>query len=95
VYLTDDHLADDAKFKLFPPHAVHATAGAEIIPQLAPRPDELRIPKRRYSGFFGTDLDITLRERGVDTLRLVGRKLHAQRRHIALPAGRGFDRDSV
>jgi nicotinamidase-related amidase len=29
-------------------------------------------PKRRYSGFFGTDLDITLREREVDTLRLVG-----------------------
>ena len=25
-----------------------------------------------YSGFFGTDLDITLRERGIDTLRLVG-----------------------
>ena len=30
------------------------------------------IPKRRFSGFFGTDLDITLRERSVDTLRLVG-----------------------
>ena len=30
------------------------------------------IPKRRYSGFFGTDLDITLREREIDTLRLVG-----------------------
>ena len=72
VHLTDDHLPDDAEFAMFPPHAIHGTAGAEIIPALAPAPGDIRIPKRRYSGFFGTDLDITLRERGIDTLRLVG-----------------------
>jgi nicotinamidase/pyrazinamidase len=72
VYLTDDHLPDDAEFKMFPPHAITGTKGAEIIPELAPAPADVVIPKRRYSGFFGTDLDITLRERHVDTLRLVG-----------------------
>jgi len=72
VYLTDDHLPDDAEFAMFPPHAIHGTKGAEIIPDVAPAEVDIRIPKRRYSGFFGTDLDITLRERGVDTLRLVG-----------------------
>jgi nicotinamidase/pyrazinamidase len=72
VHLTDDHLPDDAEFAMFPPHAIHGTPGAEIIPALAPAAGDLRIPKRRYSGFFGTDLDITLRERAVDTLRLVG-----------------------
>jgi len=72
IYLTDNHVPDDAEFKVFPPHAIAGTAGAEIIPELAPEDDEDVIPKRRYSGFFGTDLDITLRERGVDTLRLVG-----------------------
>ena len=72
VYLTDDHLPDDAEFQMFPPHAIHGTRGAQVIPQLAPATDEVVIPKRRYSGFFGTDLDITLREKGVDTLRLVG-----------------------
>jgi nicotinamidase-related amidase len=72
VYLTDDHLPDDAEFKMFPPHAIHGTKGATVIPQLAPAAGEVVIPKRRYSGFFGTDLDITLRERGIDTLRLVG-----------------------
>ncbi len=72
VYLTDNHLPDDAEFKMFPPHAIAGTKGAEIIPSLAAQKDEVVIPKRRYSGFFGTDLDITLRERGVDTLRLVG-----------------------
>ena len=72
VYLTDNHVPDDAEFKVFPPHAIAGTRGAEIIPELAPEDDDDVIPKRRYSGFFGTDLDITLRERGVDTLRLVG-----------------------
>jgi nicotinamidase-related amidase len=72
VYLTDDHLPDDAEFQMFPPHAIHGTKGAAIIPQIAPAPGDVVIPKRRYSGFFGTDLDITLREKGVDTLRLVG-----------------------
>ncbi len=72
VYLTDNHLEDDAEFKMFPPHAIAGTKGAEIIPSLAPAAADTVIPKRRYSGFFGTDLDITLRERGVKTLRLVG-----------------------
>ena len=72
VYLTDNHVPDDAEFKVFPPHAIVGTSGAEIIPELAPEETDDVIPKRRYSGFFGTDLDITLREKSVDTLRLVG-----------------------
>lgn len=72
IYLTDNHVPDDAEFQVFPPHAIAGTKGAEIIDELAPEDDEDVIPKRRYSGFFGTDLDITLRERSVDTLRLVG-----------------------
>ena len=72
VYLKDDHLPDDAEFAMFPPHAIAGTKGAEIVLELAPAAGDVVVPKRRYSGFFGTDLDITLRERNVDTLRLVG-----------------------
>ncbi len=72
VYLTDAHLPGDAEFAMFPPHAIVGTKGAEIVPELAATAADTVIPKRRYSGFFGTDLDITLREKGVDTLRLVG-----------------------
>jgi len=72
VYLADEHLPDDAEFAQFPPHALKGSTGARIVPELAPRAGDVVIPKRRFSGFFGTDLDITLRERGVDTLRLVG-----------------------
>jgi len=69
IYLSDNHVPDDAEFKMFPPHAIVGTKGAEIIPELAPEEADDVIPKRRFSGFFGTDLDITLRERAVDTLR--------------------------
>ncbi len=72
IHLADNHLPGDAEFEIFRPHAIAGTHGAEIIPELAPAPGDLVIRKRRYSGFFGTDLDITLRERRVDTLRLVG-----------------------
>ena len=72
VHLTDSHLPDDAEFAMFPPHAIIGTPGAAIVPELTPAAGEVVIPKRRYSGFFGTDLDITLRERQVDTIRLVG-----------------------
>ena len=67
VYLTDNHLPNDAEFAMFPPHALVGTKGAEVVPELAPANGDVVITKRRYSGFFGTDLDITLRERGVDT----------------------------
>ena len=72
VYLTDEHLPGDAEFAQFPPHALKGSNGARIVPELAPHTVDVVIPKRRFSGFFGTDLDITLRERGIDTLRLVG-----------------------
>lgn len=72
VHLTDAHLPGDAEFAMFPPHALAGTPGAAIVPELAPAAGEVVVAKRRYSGFFGTDLDITLRERRVDTIRLVG-----------------------
>src|SRR2546429_6019826 len=69
VYLTDNHLPGDAEFQMFPPHALAGTKGTQIVPELAPLKDDVVIPKRRFSGFFGTDLDITLRERRVGKVR--------------------------
>jgi nicotinamidase-related amidase len=37
-----------------------------------PAPGELVVPKTRYSGFVGTDLDIQLTRMGVDTLVVAG-----------------------
>ncbi len=51
---------------------VDGTPGVDIYPELAPAPGEHVIKKHRYSGFFGTDLDIILREWGVDTVIVSG-----------------------
>jgi len=42
------------------------------VAELAPQEGDLKIYKRRYSAFFGTDLDLTLRELGVTEVELVG-----------------------
>ena len=51
---------------------VDGTPGVEIYPELAPAADEHVIKKHRFSGFFGTDLDIILREWAVDTVIISG-----------------------
>jgi biuret amidohydrolase len=51
---------------------VDGTKGVEIFPGLAPAPGEHIIKKHRYSAFFGTDLDIILREWGVTTVIISG-----------------------
>lgn len=72
VYLTDNHEPDDDEFEKWPPHAVAGTWGSQVIEELKPRARSHVVPKRRYSGFFGTDLDLRLREAGVKTILLVG-----------------------
>src|SRR6266852_8654923 len=51
---------------------VDGTPGVDIYPELAPAAGEHVIKKHRYSGFFGTDLDIILREWGVDAVIVSG-----------------------
>lgn len=45
---------------------------ARVIPELAPRADELVVRKHYYDGFNGTVLDGALRARGVRTLVVTG-----------------------
>ncbi len=71
-YICDAHLPNDLEFKFYPPHAVKRTWGAEVIDDLKPAVNEVVIYKRRYSGFFGTDLDIALREDGVGKIIVTG-----------------------
>jgi len=59
-FVCDHHDPDDEEFKMFPPHCIAGTSEAEIIPQLAGYPGEVTT-KRRFSGFFDSDLDDKLR----------------------------------
>jgi nicotinamidase/pyrazinamidase len=72
IYITDSHRKDDHEFRYWPAHAVSDTWGGEVIQKLAPSPGDYIIPKRRYSAFFGTDLDNYLREMGITKLYLTG-----------------------
>ena len=70
-FICDRHAADDAEFEMFPPHCVEGTEEAEIVPELAGFNGEV-IPKRRFSGFFGTELEDRLRRLAPDKLIVCG-----------------------
>jgi len=72
IYITDSHRPDDHEFRFWPAHAVSDTWGGEVVKELEPVAGDYIIPKRRYSAFFGTDLDTYLRELGVTKLYLSG-----------------------
>lgn len=45
---------------------------AEIVPELGPAPGDIVITKRQWGAFYGTELDLQLRRRGIDTILLAG-----------------------
>lgn len=65
---------------------IEGTRGAEIVEELAPREGETVIPKRRPSGFFGTDLHDRLVARNVDTVILAGSSMSGCVRATAVDA---------
>lgn len=54
------------------PHCIEGDPRTEIAAGLDPRPEEFVVRKRRYSAFFGTELEIVLKGYKADTLFLVG-----------------------
>jgi len=45
---------------------------AEIVPELAGHPEDLVVTKRQWGAFYGTELDLQLRRRGIRTVVLCG-----------------------
>jgi len=73
VYSNDALVSDDFLFKSrMNPHAISGTAGAQVISELKPETGDLIVEKPRFSAFFKTDLDMTLREWGVETVVICG-----------------------
>lgn len=75
VWVHDSHrpgLRRDREFLKRTPHCVEGTWGVEIIDDLGARPDELHVNKRRYSSFFQTDLDLTLKDMLVNQVIVFG-----------------------
>src|SRR5262249_55391754 len=57
---------------LIAPAAAEGPNSAEIIPELAPRPDELVVQGHTYDKFYGTPLDLDLRSRDIRYLVVTG-----------------------
>jgi nicotinamidase-related amidase len=45
---------------------------SEIVPELGPQQGDFVITKRQWGAFYGTELDLQLRRRGIDTIVLCG-----------------------
>jgi nicotinamidase-related amidase len=45
---------------------------ADFVPEVSPQPGDLVIAKRQWGAFYGTELDLQLRRRGVRTIVLAG-----------------------
>lgn len=72
IYICDEHNKDDEEFKAWPPHAILGTEGAEIIKEFKPEEKYYLIKKKRYSGFFRTDLNKVLKKLGAKELIITG-----------------------
>jgi len=73
IFANDSFLKGDFIFNgKMKSHSIRGTEGAEVVADLNPEPTDLILPKRRFSAFFKTDLDQTLRLWGVDTLVATG-----------------------
>ncbi len=70
-FICDNHDPDDLEFQIFPEHCVKGTKEAEIIPELSGYQGQV-IPKQRYSGFYGTDLQQRLAKLGPEKIIICG-----------------------
>ena len=64
----------DRKAAAMRPNCIEGSGGEEIDPMLPVLESDYVIKKRRYSGFFSTDLDLVLREHDVKNVIIVGTK---------------------
>lgn len=72
IYVSDRHRADDPEFRVWPPHSVAGTKGAEVVDGLEPREGDILVDKTTYSGFYGTELEERLTRMGISELILCG-----------------------
>jgi nicotinamidase-related amidase len=77
IFACDSFLEGDFIFQgRMKAHSLRGTPGAEVLDELDRAPEDIFLPKRRFSAFFKTDLDMTLRLHEVDTVAVTGIATH-------------------
>lgn len=72
VYVIDEHEPDDSDLDSWAAHNIAGSPGAQVWPDLAPKPGERIVKKPTYSAFTRSSLGDVLRDLRVDTLVLTG-----------------------
>lgn len=75
VFVNDAHrpqMRRDREFLKRDTHCIEGSPGAAVVAALSQASEDLAVTKRRYSGFFQTDLDLTLRDMQIETVIVVG-----------------------
>lgn len=73
IFSNDAHLLNiDNELKLWGDHGIKDSEAAKVLDEFKVQETDYIVPKRRYNGFFQTDLDLLLRELNVDTLIVCG-----------------------
>lgn len=102
VFSIDNHLEGDElhpESKLFPPHNIEGTDGRllygglnDVYEQNKDKDNVIWQDKTRYSAFTGTELELKLRERGINEIHIVGVCTDICVLHTAVDAyNKGFD----
>ena len=76
IFACDSFLENDFIFRGKHSYSIRGTEGAEVVEDLRPRKEDQILLKRRFSAFFKTDLDQTLRLLGADTVVITGINTH-------------------
>ena len=90
VDLGYDGRPGEAPRRSTPPKVASGSVDAEIITEIAPRPEDYVIKKHRWSTFFQTHLELSLRTAGMDTIMIAGGATHIG---VASTAYSARDRD--
>jgi nicotinamidase-related amidase len=78
VFLVHVTTSSDGKDTLHPlidavmPAQVSPPGFADIVPELGPKPNDFIITKHQWGAFYGTELDLEFRRRGITTMVLCG-----------------------
>lgn len=72
IFICDAHKRHDPEFKLFKPHCLKGSKGAQIIPELPLKPEDIVVSKTRYSAFYQTNLEDLLKKKGITDVYVTG-----------------------
>ncbi len=73
IFACDSFYPEDFLFKSkLKSHSLRGTEGSKVVDDIPVKEGDIVLEKRRFSAFFKTDLDQTLRTFGIDTIAVCG-----------------------